>query len=186
MSWLVAENPFFYQFDGTGYTIGAKFDATPESGSANLMNSASIYNTLFGYTTSGKNYSIRLDNAGHAYVNVPWTNTKTYLNANSTGNYFSKSYTSPAVITSLAGGTYGAIYSISCVQLSEQGRIYVNSANTTYWSPNTYTEAYVGYSSDALVPGLLNMCVVVPASGTKYLVGQYVTKVFIQGIKISG
>lgn len=188
MSWIVAENPFFYQFDGSGYLLGANFDATPESGSANLMNSASIYNTFFGYTTSGKNYSISLDNAGHAYVNVPWTdtNTLTYLRTNSTSNYFSKSYTSPEVITSLAGGTYGAIYSISCLQTSGQGRLYVNSTNTTSWSLGTYTEAYVGYFNDATTPGLLNMCVVVPASSGKYLVGQYVQKVFIEGVKISG
>lgn len=30
-----------------------------------------------GYTTSGKNYKIQLDNSGNAYVNVPWTDNNT-------------------------------------------------------------------------------------------------------------
>lgn len=30
-----------------------------------------------GYTTDGKNYKVQVDDSGNAYVNVPWTDTKT-------------------------------------------------------------------------------------------------------------
>lgn len=165
----MAENPFFYQFDGSGYTLGAKFDATPESGSANLMNSASIYNTFFGYTTSGKNYSISLDGAGHAYVNVPWTdtNTLTYLKTSSAYTYYiSDTITSPTVLGQLKGGTYGAIFSISGAQTNYQGRLYVNTTSSATFAVGGNTVAYVGYNSSSVNPQLLNMCVVVPAQVT--------------------
>lgn len=190
MSWLVAENPFFYQYDGSGYLLGANFDSTPTSGSANLMNSAAIYNTFFGFTTSGKNYKINIDTAGHAYVNVPWTdnNTLTYLRTSSSyAKYISNTYGStPTIVTSLSGGNYGAVYSISCVQTSARGRIYANSSSSTSWSVGTLTVAYAGYTTTEGVPSALNIIVVVPASYVRYLVAQYISGITINGAYISG
>jgi hypothetical protein len=34
-----------------------------------------------GYTTAGKNYAVKVDSSGNAYVNVPWTDTNTTYNA---------------------------------------------------------------------------------------------------------
>ena len=133
------------------------------------MNSASIYNTFFGYTTSGKNYSISLDGAGHAYVNVPWTdtNTLTYLRASSAYNdYISDIITSPTVLFPLRGGTYGAIFSISGAQTNYMGLLYVNTNYSTNLSIGNTTVAYVGYNGSSVNPQLLNMCVVVPAQAT--------------------
>lgn len=48
---------------------------TPPTSSATVLGGIKV-----GYTTSGKNYKVRLDSSGNAYVNVPWTDNNTTYN----------------------------------------------------------------------------------------------------------
>lgn len=60
-----------------------------------------------GYTTSGKNYAVQLNN-GKAYVNVPWTDTNiTYgagTNISISGTTINCTYTLPTASSSVLGG----------------------------------------------------------------------------------
>lgn len=48
---------------------------TPPTSSATVLGGIKV-----GYTTSGKNYKVKLDSSGNAYVNVPWTDNNTTYN----------------------------------------------------------------------------------------------------------
>lgn len=84
-----------------------------------------------GYTTSGKNYAVQLNN-GKAYVNVPWTDTDTTYTAGTnisisgTAINCTYSYSLPTATASVLGGVkIGSNISVS------SGTISLTSANVT-------------------------------------------------------
>jgi hypothetical protein len=64
---------------GTGLTGASSDTAITTSGTINLKTATSgeIGGIKIGYTQSGKNYPVVLDNNNKAYVNVPWTDNNT-------------------------------------------------------------------------------------------------------------
>lgn len=93
--------------------------------------SSSYGGIQIGYTTSGKNYAVQLSN-GKAYVNVPWTDTKTTYTAGTnisisgTTINCTYSYSLPTATASVLGGVkIGSNISVS------SGTISLTSANVT-------------------------------------------------------
>lgn len=82
-----------------------------------------------GYTTSGKNYAVQLNN-GKAYVNVPWTDTDTTYSAGTnisiSGTTINCTYTLPTASSSVLGGVKVG----SNITLSS-GTISLSSGNVT-------------------------------------------------------
>lgn len=71
-------------FDGTtgkikstGFTIATSVPANAEftDTTYNKATDSSLGLVQVGYSTSGKNYAVTLDDSGNAYVNVPWTDS---------------------------------------------------------------------------------------------------------------
>lgn len=108
-----------------------------------------------GYSTSGKNYAVKTDSSGNAYVNVPWTdNNTTYTFAASgdvkltqSGTSITYSYTLPTATTTALGGikigysTNGKNYPI---QLNDSGQAFVNVP----WTDTVGVHTLLGSSNE--------------------------------------
>lgn len=79
--------------DVVSFVAGTGISLTAAAGSLTIINNYSLPtagdNTLggikTGYIASGKTYAIKVDSNGNAYVNVPWTDTKSFtITANAT------------------------------------------------------------------------------------------------------
>ena len=104
----------------------------------------------FGYTTSGKNYAVKLDTNGNAYVNVPWeagTGTVTSVKVGST------TYTPTAGVISLPA--YPTVPTKVSQLTNDSGYItgYTDTKNTAGTTNKAATKLYiVGAESQAANP----------------------------------
>lgn len=88
--------------DVVQFVAGDNITLTAAAGKLTIANSYSLPtaagSTLggikTGYSASGKNYAIKVDSNGNAYVNVPWTDTNKY---HKTGSWSGLTYTATAV-----------------------------------------------------------------------------------------
>lgn len=114
-----------------------------------------------GYTTSGKNYAVQLDN-GKAYVNVPWTDTNT--------NYYPTSFTWKNGTTSgptgsltgsgMSAVSFGAIPSASATQsgvVTTEDQTFggiktIDTINVTNINEATPGEGFwIGYNTEGVI-----------------------------------
>lgn len=71
-----AESYSFTAVD-TIYTNGTGLSLLGNTFSLNKATDNTLGGIQVGYTESGQNYAVKLDDSGNAYVNVPWQNTNT-------------------------------------------------------------------------------------------------------------
>lgn len=107
----------------------------PPTASASTLGGVKV-----GYTTSGKNYKLQVDDSGNAFVNVPWTDTDTtygVVGANGSTGLVKNGST----VTSASGYTACPIVS---------GVPYYKDTNTTYANMKAATASAAGAAG--LVP----------------------------------
>ena len=113
---------------GTGLTTGTLYDYITSSGTISLKvaSSTEIGGIQLGYTTSGKNYPVKLaDNK--AYVNVPWTDTDTKVT--SAANHYTPEENTSAAITATGGtatditGTSGKLNVVTGLKRDAKGHV---------------------------------------------------------------
>jgi hypothetical protein len=154
------------------YTIGtrvpteAKFTDT----TYNKATDSSLGLVQVGYSTSGKNYAVTLDDSGNAYVNVPWENT-TYTNGDGlslSGGTFSIEDTGVTADLYGPGGDssplFGGTFMVPYFAVNSKGQILTATNRRIKIPSNTFAGAST--ESDGVV-GL----VPAPSSGaaTRYL-----------------
>lgn len=147
------------------YTIGTRVptDAKFTDTTYNKATDSSLGLVQVGYSTSGKNYAVTLDDSGNAYVNVPWTdsvanNPAITITQNGTSKgSFTLNQTSAETID-LTDTTY------SVATVSEDGLMpkipsssaqYLNGMGQWSTPPDTKYTNFVGSGSEAksgLVP----------------------------------
>lgn len=109
---------------------------TPPTSSATVLGGIKV-----GYTTSGKNYKVRLDSSGNAYVNVPWTDNNTTYN---------EATADTLGLVKIGYASNGKNYAV----LLANGKMYVNvpwtDSNTTYTQATSDNLGLVkiGYSAN--------------------------------------
>lgn len=89
-----------------------------------IATSGNVGGVILGYTASGKNYPLAVDNSGKAYVNVPWTDT-TYSAATQSANGLMSAADKKIVDT--LSTTYVAQSSISSITDSEIETLWNNA-----------------------------------------------------------
>ena len=116
-----------------------------------------------GYTSSGKNYKVQLDNNGNAYVNVPWTD-------NNDNSYHTPEWPSQASISKvkIATGVGGAVdMYLPVASATDYGLVKVAAVKTTAVTVNSLsTVAGKYYGIEMNNDGKL--FVNVPWTDTKY------------------
>lgn len=135
---------------------GADSDITvtlPNQYSLPTATSSSLGGIRTGYTASGKNYAVKVDGSGNAYVNVPWSDNNTWTaNAVNTAGYVS------------APGSANANKVWKTDSSGNPG--WRNDANTTYSTATSSTAGLikVGYSTSGK-----NYAVNVDSGGNAYV-----------------
>lgn len=140
--------------------------------------SSALGGIQIGYTENNKNYAVKLDTNGKAYVSIPWTDT-TYtlgkattttlggiivgdnltIDANGKLSAIQGSYTLQVATSSALGGVkigYATSGKNYAVQLDTNGKMYVNVPweNTTYtFTPNNPTLAWGTTSTIGTIGG---------------------------------
>lgn len=108
-----------------------------------------------GYSESDKNYAVKLDSNGKAYVTVPWSSGDTYSSATSTTAGIVK--LGSDTVQSIAANTVTTTSSRTyAVQVNSDGQMVVNVpwSNTTYSTATTSANGLMSSTDKAKLDGI--------------------------------
>lgn len=108
----------FYEYNNKIYIVNS-IGSLVEIGSISVATSSKLGGIKVGYTTTGKNYKVQLDESYNAYVNVPWQNTT-----------YSKATSSSLGLIKTGYGSSGYNYALN-VDDNGAGYVTLNAATST-------------------------------------------------------
>lgn len=127
--------------------------------------SSALGGIKIGYSDSGRNYAVKLDSSGKAYVNVPWTDTNTIYNVATTSANGLMSSSDKSKLDGIQAGADAVSFSRSLSSGTKIGTININGINTNIYAPTAGEPVEYGVATSATL-GLVRIGY--PESGKNY------------------
>lgn len=127
--------------------------------------SSALGGIKIGYSNNGRNYAVKLDSSGKAYVNVPWTDTNTTYNVATTGANGLMSSSDKSKLDGIQAGADAVSFSRSLSSGTKIGTININGTNTDIYAPTAGEPVEYGVATSATL-GLVRIGY--PESGKNY------------------
>lgn len=127
--------------------------------------SSALGGIKIGYSDSGRNYAVKLDSSGKAYVNVPWTDTNTIYNVATTSADGLMSSSDKSKLDGIQAGADAVSFSRSLSSGTKIGTININGTNTNIYAPTAGEPVEYGVATSATL-GLVRIGY--PKSGKNY------------------
>lgn len=127
--------------------------------------SSALGGIKIGYSDDGRNYAVKLDSSGKAYVNVPWTDTNTIYNVATTSANGLMSSSDKSKLDGIQAGADAVSFSRSLSSGTKIGTININGVNTDIYAPTAGEPVEYGVATSATL-GLVRIGY--PESGKNY------------------
>lgn len=127
--------------------------------------SSALGGIKIGYSDNGRNYAVKLDSSGKAYVNVPWTDTNTIYNVATTSANGLMSSSDKSKLNGIQAGADAVSFSRSLSSGTKIGTININGTNTDIYAPTAGEPVEYGVATSATL-GLVRIGY--PESGKNY------------------
>lgn len=127
--------------------------------------SSALGGIKIGYFNSGRNYAVKLDSSGKAYVNVPWTDTNTTYNVATTSANGLMSSSDKFKLDGIQAGADAVSFSRSLSSGTKIGTININGTNTDIYAPTAGEPVKYGVATSTTL-GLVRIGY--PESGKNY------------------
>lgn len=127
--------------------------------------SSALGGIKIGYPGSGRNYPVKLDSSGKAYVNVPWTDTNTTYNVATTSANGLMSSSDKSKLDGIQAGADAVSFSRSLSSGTKIGTININGTNTDIYAPTAGVSVSYGVATSTTL-GLVRIGY--PESGKNY------------------
>lgn len=127
--------------------------------------SSALGGIKIGYSDDGRNYAVKLDSSGKAYVNVPWTDTNTIYNVATTSANGLMSSSDKSKLDGIQAGADAVSFSRSLSSGTKIGTININGVNTNIYAPTAGEPVKYGVATSTTL-GLVRIGY--PESGKNY------------------
>ena len=127
--------------------------------------SSALGGIKIGYSDSGRNYAVKLDSSGKAYVNVPWTDTNTTYNVATASANGLMSSSDKSKLDGIQAGADAVSFSRSLSSGTKIGTININGVNTNIYAPTAGEPVKYGVATSTTL-GLVRIGY--PESGKNY------------------
>lgn len=127
--------------------------------------SSALGGIKIGYSDNGRNYSVKLDSSGKAYVNVPWTDTNTTYNSATTSTNGLMSSSDKSKLDGIQASADAVSFSRSLSSGTKIGTININGTNTDIYAPTAGKPVEYGVATSTTL-GLVRIGY--PESGKNY------------------
>lgn len=162
---LYANNTIYVRgYNGTSWSSWTEIGAGGIT-SIPQASSSALGGIKIGYSDNGRNYAVKLNSSGKAYVNVPWTDTNTTYNVATTSANGLMSSSDKSKLNGIQAGADAVSFSRSLSSGTKIGTININGTNTDIYAPTAEEPVEYGVATSTTL-GLVRIGY--PESGKNY------------------